>query len=433
MRGLVRAVTGEDVELREVQGEVRHIFSHVRHFTRVCVGSVSGEIGGGEDKGVKEALMEGSPEHLRYEFLSEGDREERGVTAEIGKVLQLAGEGKKKSTKGTKRKKKEETSPFFKVRWESPRRSEATTMPTQPRTPSRSSPPHLLAWYFTLAFSSQVAAFDLDGTLLSPSHTLTDATVSAVRRLSSSGVKVVIATGRSAPAVRVHVDRLGLGVDVPAVVYNGGMHLNFKGGVSAGEEVAGTSPVPGRWAAAALSYAQKKGLLLQYYTPLGIYAQPKNDEHEVFMRRYEALTGVKQIVVEDGYEGVREGDPEPLKILLMSHEPARTLKDVKAVMGGCTLVEGDFFVEILGEGTCKGSTTEKLCASLGVPMSSVLAFGDGDNDVEFLSSAGLGVAMRNGVDRAKGAADRVSQFGNDEDGVARELDTLREEGLIPPL
>ena len=127
MRRLVRAVTGEDVELREVQGEVRHVFSHVRHFTRVCVGSVSGKIGGGQgvaadDEGVKEALMEGSPEHLRYEFLSEGDREERGVTAEIGKVLELAGGGKK-STKGTKRKKKEAgdaatttSPPFFKVR-----------------------------------------------------------------------------------------------------------------------------------------------------------------------------------------------------------------------------------------------------------------------------------------------------------------------------
>ena len=43
------------------------------------------------------------------------------------------------------------------------------------------------------------------------------------------------------------------------------------------------------------------------------------------------------------------------------------------------------------------------------------------------------MAMRDGFDRAKGAADRVSQIGNDEDGVARELDTLREEGLIPPL
>ena len=271
----------------------------------------------------------------------------------------------------------------------------------------------------------------MDGTLLSPSHTITPATVSAVRRLSSSGVKVVIATGRSAPAVREHVDRLGLGVDVPAVVYNGGMFLNFAGGVSAGEAVAGTSPVSGRWAAAAVEYARRKGLLLQYYTLGGIYAEPKGEGHRTFMRRYEELTGVAQVVVGDGYAAVREAEPEPLKILLMTDDPQGTLKDVKEEMGGCTLVKGDFFVEILGAGVCKGSTTEKLCASLGIPMSSVLAFGDGDNDVEFLSSAGLGVAMRNGVDRAKGAADRVSKFGNDEDGVARELEQLREEGLLP--
>ena len=271
----------------------------------------------------------------------------------------------------------------------------------------------------------------MDGTLLSPSHTLTPATVSAVRRLSSSGVKVVIATGRSAPAVREHVDRLGLGVDVPAVVYNGGMFLNFAGGVSAGEAVAGTSPVPKRWAAAAVDYARRKGLLLQYYTPDGIYVEPKSEGHRTLMRRYAELTGVAQVLVGDGYAAVKEAEPEPLKMLLMTDDPQGTLKDAKGEVGGCTLVKGEFFVEILGVGVSKGSTIEKLCASLGTPMSSVLAFGDGDNDVEFLSSAGLGVAMKNGVDRAKGAADRVTEYTNDEDGVAREIERLREEGLLP--
>jgi hydroxymethylpyrimidine pyrophosphatase-like HAD family hydrolase len=67
---------------------------------------------------------------------------------------------------------------------------------------------------------------------------------------------------------------------------------------------------------------------------------------------------------------------------------------------------------------------KRLCDNLGFALTSVMAFGDSENDLEMLRVAGTGVCMAQGTDSAKRAARRVSQWTNHEDGVARELNQL---------
>ncbi len=59
----------------------------------------------------------------------------------------------------------------------------------------------------------------------------------------------------------------------------------------------------------------------------------------------------------------------------------------------------------------------------------MVAFGDGDNDVEFLQYAGWGVAMKNGGVMAKSAANDITERTNDEDGMALYLEKLEEIGF----
>ena len=86
---------------------------------------------------------------------------------------------------------------------------------------------------------------------------------------------------------------------------------------------------------------------------------------------------------------------------------------------------------MLGKGVYKGSGLAKLCERRGVAMADVVAFGDGENDVEFVRDAGLGVAMKNGRDAVKQVAQRGTAHTNAEDGVARELAALQMEGILP--
>ncbi len=54
---------------------------------------------------------------------------------------------------------------------------------------------------------------------------------------------------------------------------------------------------------------------------------------------------------------------------------------------------------------------------LGVPASALMALGDGENDLEMLQLAALGVAMGNAGERVKAAADAIAPP-NDQHGVA---------------
>ena len=73
-----------------------------------------------------------------------------------------------------------------------------------------------------------------------------------------------------------------------------------------------------------------------------------------------------------------------------------------------------FFMEVLHPDVCKGHGLSKLCELLKIPIQQCIAFGDGDNDKEFIQMAGRGIVMKNGRDVTKAVADEVLELTNDE-------------------
>ena len=76
-------------------------------------------------------------------------------------------------------------------------------------------------------------------------------------------------------------------------------------------------------------------------------------------------------------------------------------------------------IEVMGAGVSKGSALTWLCGHLGIPEADAMAFGDNINDIPMIEAAGIGVAMVNGEPEDRAAADVVTEFDNDHDGVAR--------------
>ena len=58
----------------------------------------------------------------------------------------------------------------------------------------------------------------------------------------------------------------------------------------------------------------------------------------------------------------------------------------------------------------------------GISQREVVAVGDNNNDLDMISWAGLGIAMKNGLDAALREADYVTQKTNNEDGVAEVIE-----------
>ena len=74
-------------------------------------------------------------------------------------------------------------------------------------------------------------------------------------------------------------------------------------------------------------------------------------------------------------------------------------------------------LEIGKKGCSKGTALEKLTALLNMDMENTMCFGDNENDRDMIIKAGIGVAMANGEEGVKSAADYITKS-NNEDGFA---------------
>ncbi|KAH8061920.1 phosphatase [Aureococcus anophagefferens] len=223
----------------------------------------------------------------------------------------------------------------------------------------------------------KLVAFDLDGTLLNTDHQLSAVTLGKLRELHALGVPLAFATGRSGPAVYEHVAALRLGARCGAC-YNGGVCFEFPQPCADGADA-----------------RDRKTIL--FASPI-----PLDDAAAVVASRRPRAAGARGAGVGRAARGADAHPGSP-----------------------------PFFVELLRGDVCKGNGLKRLCELRGIDAADAVAFGDGENDVEFVSFAGVGIAMKNGRDAVKAVADRVTSSTNGEDGVARALAELQAEGLLP--
>jgi Cof subfamily protein (haloacid dehalogenase superfamily) len=79
------------------------------------------------------------------------------------------------------------------------------------------------------------------------------------------------------------------------------------------------------------------------------------------------------------------------------------------------------YIEVLPPGASKGRGVRMLLDDLGIEPEEMLAIGDGENDLEMLQMAGVGVAMGNGKTAVKAIADYVTSD-NNHSGVAEAIE-----------
>lgn len=84
----------------------------------------------------------------------------------------------------------------------------------------------------------------------------------------------------------------------------------------------------------------------------------------------------------------------------------------------------DKYLEITKKGIDKGYALEKLCEYLNIDIENTMAFGDGENDLQFLSKAKIAVAMENAVDEVKEKANIITKSNND-NGVLEILNMIK--------
>lgn len=120
--------------------------------------------------------------------------------------------------------------------------------------------------------------------------------------------------------------------------------------------------------------------------------------------------------------------PETLnKIAVAYHsdELAKHLPKIKALLGqdywiGLT---SPAWLEIMPKDVTKGNALKQLAKELHIEMDEIIAFGDGENDIEMIQAVGYGVVMENGLKQVKQFADHICAD-HEHEGIAEIIETM---------
>ncbi|XP_029127449.1 endoribonuclease YBEY, chloroplastic-like isoform X2 [Cajanus cajan] len=259
---------------------------------------------------------------------------------------------------------------------------------------------------------------DMDGTLLNSKCQISSATVNALREASSRGVKIVIATGKARPAV---IDIFKM-VDLAG---KDGIVSEFSPGVFVqgllvygrqGQEIFRSNLDPNICREACLYSLESKVPLIAFCEGrcLTLFHDPLVDSlHTIYHEpKAEVMPSVEHLLASASIQ----------KILFLdtAQGVADTLRPYwsDATKGRATVVQAvPDILEIVPLGTSKGNGVKLLLDHLGVTAKEIMAIGDGENDVEMLELASLGIALNNGSEKTKAVANVIG-LSNDEDGVA---------------
>ena len=267
----------------------------------------------------------------------------------------------------------------------------------------------------------KVIAMDLDGTALNHKKQLTERTRTAIQNAAKSGIQIVVATGRTFSSLAPEV--LAMPEITCAITSNGAVVNRIPDGAV---------------------------LLHNYPNPetvseiAGMIQGEKIDT--------EVCTGGQAYIGQSYYDRVLEGktnrDVQYVKTtrhpvpdiyqFLLQHRVAieninlnfKTLEEKQQwqqrfqKLPGVTPTSSFLFnVELGGATTSKAHALQALLDEWQMTSQQVMAFGDSENDLGMIQLAGIGVAMANGMEEVKQAADLLAES-NEEDGVAKIIEQL---------
>ena len=254
--------------------------------------------------------------------------------------------------------------------------------------------------------------FDIDGTLWDRKSVIPQTTIHAIKQLQDNGHKAYICTGRTRGYITDPV-LLSLGFD--------GIISGLGTGILTDGQVIYEHIIPKEMAVRAIDTVKRYGFRAILEGPEYLYMD---------------------------YEDFKD-DPYGRKVMNDLKDRRRSLSDnygqwvinkFSCDMTGCDKascyaeLESDFdfvehnevIAEFVPKGFSKGTGIAKLCELKGIAVEDTIAIGDSINDIDMFEAAGFAVAMGNGAQRAKDAADHVTTELK-QDGI---MNALKHLGLI---
>ena len=265
----------------------------------------------------------------------------------------------------------------------------------------------------------KLLAIDMDGTLVTSKKEITPRTAKALRAAMQKGIEICIATGRYTTYL---FDILRpLGITGPAILGNGAAVMDeknvyFHSLISEADLRQISALCLKERAALFVSVEGYTCCLDNDYTMQAARHwaadRPDNDIMAT-LHFYQDPEKLLQDVI---------GKTGKLIVLHFEEKRARELIEIFREQSSLGVIYSEFgHIDLANPGLTKLSGLKMVMEMKGLEPEQVMAFGDGENDIEMIEYAGFGVAMGNACAGAKATADYIAP-GNDEEGVAQTIE-----------
>ena len=248
-------------------------------------------------------------------------------------------------------------------------------------------------------YKDYVIYTDLDGTLLNDKKEVSAENRKAIEKFIENGGKFSIATGRAFEATEKYIE--GLKIDLPAIVYNGGIIYDSINRKSVKKHILEND---------------KKDIvykLVEDYKDLGIEIYCDKDiyifnDSGMSERPATLLLNIIYNIPENLFELKWN------KILLVGNK--EFMDELQEIFKDKYNIEvtrsGDKFLEILPENTSKGQALKEIINLYNLDKAKVIAVGDDMNDAEMLKECGISFCPENASESVKKYANHITVNNN---------------------
>lgn len=266
---------------------------------------------------------------------------------------------------------------------------------------------------------------DIDGTLITSSHTISDRLKQSITRAMSRGVHFIPATGRSRKSMHdatkdVITSLYGGTIENVPGVYNQGLEVYGMNGKLIFERFLDLDVLQ-----ASLQACELFGSNVIAFAGSAIYCQAPSDKVNSILASY---AEPPPVVFSDGLDRLHLSTDFRINKLILIDDDDKLLalrpRLEELLKGKASVTKAVLhMLEILPYGASKGDGVRRLLEHYNIPLENSIAFGDGENDIEMLSLVKVGIAVANARPALKAVSSAIS-FSNDEEGVAHVLDLL---------
>ena len=269
----------------------------------------------------------------------------------------------------------------------------------------------------------RLIAFDLDDTLLTSDKVLTSETRSALQRAHEAGIEPVPATGRFFLAIPEEIRSLSF--IRYFITINGALVYDAEKNSAISK-----AEIPWQRAIELMEYLDTLPVIYDCFIDSWGYMterlKNKASEYVSSVHHLEMINRLRDPVPElKEYVRKRGRDVQKVQFFMKDMELKNKLLKTLPLRFPDLAVSSSIInnIEINSNEATKGQALLNLAEHLGIRKEQTMAFGDGLNDIDMISSAGTGVAMENACPELKEIADIITKSCN-ENGVAAIINSI---------